>query len=517
METKHGIKAQTIALDNEVMAAKCYSLSHGASIVDGFRPIPMQFFEHSTEDYVILGHIADKRWVPAIAQWGPDIVVMSAPCPPWSNAGGSLGLDCNQGGLFAEGLGVVKLLRPNILLLENAGAFPQHPHAEFILRQIRWAGFSIKWSKTIELQNCCPVKRNRWLALAIRICNEKLTFPGIQLWGDQPKHTPRTFDAVLSSPANHDKNLEIPPEAKEMAEDYRLLPPAKRKRMNPQQVLESRCSTPDQVAPCFMASHGTQHNIKREYLQKKGLLSHFVWDPINLHAPRQWDPKEALALHAFCGAIFLPAETRETWLLIGNHIAVPHALLLMVNAYRVLKHRVGTLEMTDVMQSLHEERFQIGKLSETTCSHGVRVAMPGHEMFFFETSIADFDDATLQGALPANTQWRVDRGFQNVLSPPMETVIPPAQEDPEITELTPASCATTEIQLSATQNFVPVARGQIMRSDGMLVFWFAADVPITSILSVWAGLYQVDVHQSPDDNFSLRLIPRKMKRYKMVF
>eukprot|EP00438_Fugacium_kawagutii_P012419 Skav215473 [mRNA] locus=scaffold1089:852798:854039:- [translate_table: standard] len=245
--------SQVVAIDSDLTAVKAYSLAHDSVIIDGFHRIPSDHFVKCSGDHIIHGDVSDDHWLEAIATWHPDICVISSPCPPWSNLSTGPGLDCKEGMLMSEALVKIKYLRPSCILLEQVGGFAQHPHQHMILRQLRWSGYALKWSRTIDLNTICPVSRPRWLGLAFRMCDETMQFDQFQFWGTQQHATPRSFDAVLSKPYSDHPSLRIPEEAKQLASEPKLLPPAKRKIRSPQEVFLSRCTTPDQTVPCFKA------------------------------------------------------------------------------------------------------------------------------------------------------------------------------------------------------------------------------------------------------------------------
>lgn len=133
--------------------------------------------------------------------------------------------------------------------------------------------------------------------------------------GEQNRQSPAEFDAVLGTPHNSHESLTIPEVAFNMASDPKLLPPAKRQHQTPEQTLQSRCANNEAKTPVqvFMAAYGKQHLLNRPLLESKGLMTHFVFDPIAAAKPRMWAPVEALALHAMCGGAFIPHDPQEAW------------------------------------------------------------------------------------------------------------------------------------------------------------------------------------------------------------
>lgn len=133
--------------------------------------------------------------------------------------------------------------------------------------------------------------------------------------------------------------------------------------------------------------------------------------------------------------------------------------------------------------------------------------MPGFEQDFNNHAIMQFDRHTQGGFLPAQTVWRQVCGFQDIMQGQDLDHIPNAQQNHDVAPISQPSCASTQIQLSDTQQFTPVARGQIVCGQRHQEFWFAADVPVDAILAVWGDFYMIDVQQAPEKEFPLRLVP----------
>eukprot|EP00438_Fugacium_kawagutii_P006932 Skav203598 [mRNA] locus=scaffold935:261424:266022:+ [translate_table: standard] len=503
------LHTQVIAIENDLEIAQAYSVTHDSHIIDGFHSIPTQYFRTHSADFVIHGDITQSQWLPAVAEWGPECCAISSPCPPWSGASNGVGLNSAQGMLFPEAIVKLKLLRPAFAVIEQVGAFATHPHQPLIVRMLRWAGYRLRWAKTLDLHHACPVNRPRWLGIATRIMNDRMDFDRMHLWITQPQQTPRSFDAFLK-PHAVTSDLLIPDTAFQMASNPMLLPPAKRKGATRENTLEKRCSTPDQVVPCFMASYTRQHEIRRDLLESKGLMVHFAWDPMNQCAPRMWSPVEALALHAMCDAAFVPNDTDRAWLIIGNHIAVPHALLLWVNSLRMYSSKKIEVTMEHAMSTMDKFRFKLTKADKQELPGGTFHHMPHFGLPFDADKFREFASQTSDGNMPKQTRWHHEVGFHTVLDETTsahEPAEPSLPENPEVSQLSQPSCASTEIQISDTQQFIPTACGQIVVGDLQQVFWFASDVPLNALLAVWGGFYCVDPDRSPDPDFSLRLVP----------
>lgn len=512
------IPMQTIAIEVDVLCAQGFAIGHDATMVDGFTTIPGTFFTHDgneATDFIIHGDITSRTWLPAVAAWHPDIACVSSPCPPWSSAANALGLECHQGQLLAETIGILKTLRPRIILLEQVGGFAGHQDKSKIMRQLRWAGYILRWGKTVDLQQVCPARRIRWLGIATRANDKSIVHPQFQMWPKCDQQTPRSFQAILTALDGQESRLKLSPEAKAMAQDPQLLPPAKRK-LHEHTALEFRCCSADQVPPCFMAMYGQQHSLSMRLLESKGLFLHLFQDAsCNAPEPRLWHPVEILMLHAAQGSLWLPSDWTHSFMIVGNHVAVAHALLMIINALHCMPEQCNPPDMKTAMDIMYENRWTADKIFQIRLPQGDLITMSSDTQLD-ATHIQAFQGLMWRNQMPPGTCWHVNTGFvdfQQFLSQANqaqaadENPVPNAQADPEVTTITPRSCATTEIELSPTQAYTPLLRGQIVIGQKSSTFWFGADVPMDDLLAVWEDHFTIDTQRNPDANFALRLVP----------
>lgn len=76
-------------------------------------------------------------------------------------------------------IGVCKILRPKIILVEQVAAFNTHPHRRWIAQALWFAGYQLRFAHVIELGDLMPVKRARWLGVAYQVHEPDLQFPAI--------------------------------------------------------------------------------------------------------------------------------------------------------------------------------------------------------------------------------------------------------------------------------------------------------------------------------------------------
>ena len=367
------VKIQTIGIENCADSAYQYTVSHDAILLSGDN-IPIDTFVHSCRDFLVLGDVMTDSWLPAVGLWRPDCICISAPCPPWSSAGSSEGLDVHDGRLFLRSLVIAKILRPSFLLLEQVAGFAEHQHKKVIMDMLKWSGYVVQWAKLVEGADQGPVHRLRWLCLASRVCDTAITRHDFQFWTKHEGINPRDFGAVLPEGGfDQDPRLYPTREVLQQAARHDLLPPAKRRHVTSNQALQSRCYQPTAKLPTFMAMYGNQHQLSEATLQSKGLLSHFLALPDG--RLRQWHPLEVLLLHGTVGSHLILNDWMTAFRHLGNQIMTVHALLLLTNAMRQLPLGLDFLNLDEVIEGFlrNHHTFSSTNLHFQTLDFGILV------------------------------------------------------------------------------------------------------------------------------------------------
>ena len=167
--TQKGVSAQVVAIESDREASISYALTHHANWVGPHAHIPDDLFTHSDEHWILQKDVHDPALKTAIGKWGPNMISISAPCPPWSSAAYSEGLNGHQGQLFLQTILECRWYRAPFVLMEQVANFPVHPHGHYIRKGLHFIGYRLVWQRTLNLLDHCKTARNRWVALAVRI------------------------------------------------------------------------------------------------------------------------------------------------------------------------------------------------------------------------------------------------------------------------------------------------------------------------------------------------------------
>ncbi len=503
-----GVKANTVGIESDIHIAHNLAVSLQVPLIDGTRPLHPKALAHVNGDCVIHADVTCPFWQQAVSFWRPDGISISGPCQPWSNASTGPGLNAIGGMASAEAVAICKFLRPKFICYETVAGFVTHDHFRCIMAQFHWAGFQLKWAKLIDCAEVLPTHRIRWLALFTRIGDSEISCLPFQHWKPLTECTPLDFDAILDE-FDTDPNMLLTDELKCLASRKAFLPPGQRTRIPADAVFDSRCNDGSCKTQTFMASYGSQHLFPEKDLEARGLLTHFYLPPTKI--ARHWHPVEILAMHAAYGNHFISSDLTMAYLILGNQITIPHALLLIVNCFRMIPSIMPTLHVDEVIAKLREVSF---KCTESYCLEmktGQLVSSRPLEITSSQKRIIEeFSSSLEHEQMPPGHFWTFD-GFQPWTFGHMTYVedgIPLGQPQPDLIDPSPITQIEEEV-VSPTLNFTPMLMGKIRCVNGDFKFWFAGDLPFEYVLSVWSFDMKIASSSPSELGCSLILEPAK--------
>ena len=467
---------RTLSIESDLHAAWTFCVSNGASLVDGSQLLPLDFLD-SCHDLMLHANLNDWTWLSTAGLWGIEVACLSAPCQPWSTAGASLGLDSEDGMVFGQAIGACKVLKPKILLVEQVPGFHAHPHRDYIIRLLRWAGYSVKYAKVVDSGDVGAATRARWLAMAVLASDPSISAREFQVWLKFADVNPCTYGVVLSQDWTLDSRLWPDADILRMASDPLLLPPTRRKRLTPDQVLDSRCHMSTSKVPTIVASYGSQHCLSPASLENRGLLCHFLLDG---NKPRFWHPMEILLMHSFLGSQFLDDDWKLAYKFLGNQITIPHALLLLVNAVACLPDRAPAPSLQDLLQQLQMHHVTSETVHVTILRNGLFVACD--PLAVLPQQVQNIEDFWTQGGfqIPLGHVWSIEGLSRFDAHPAPQDIVSVASTLPEAMDVT-STCAFVRFLPALNQNKPNVC------------IWIDATVTGEALESAWNGAFEFHV------------------------
>ena len=269
----------------------------------------------------------------------------SPPCPPWCGMASKLGLQSEDGMMFAQVIRFARDLGFTSLSLENARGIRQHPHFDAMMKFAVHMGFNLTLSAVDNCTGVLPLNRCRWLGCLVShvACIKHIQVDqiraarGLMLPCDPFLGGLRGCQAIALdlSPEDLDE-LRVSPEAIEVLSDPRLVPvwwaPGKKLDSN-EAVFRSRTTSPAMVMQGLVASYGRQHEFKREYLADKGLCTTLIQGEME---PRYFSPWEQAAALGLPSSIRLPQDINLAWHIMGNALSIAHGLLQLSRTHLLL-------------------------------------------------------------------------------------------------------------------------------------------------------------------------------------
>eukprot|EP00438_Fugacium_kawagutii_P035676 Skav231661 [mRNA] locus=scaffold823:182260:186903:- [translate_table: standard] len=363
------IPFQFATVEADFQAIQHFASQHDCIVWDGSLRIPHDALEGIAANVAIHASVTQDTWKEALTNWGIDIMTVSAPCPPWSNASNKAGLRSSDGILLPLSFLLLRQLRPKAVVIEQVKGFGSHPQKQHVLDCLKHVGYKLCWSRVIDAAGFGGSTRSRWLGLAIRIHAHDVDFTRIDMWPRISQLTPQTIGAILPEHMLHMDSLRIDDEVYAIGSNFNMLPPASKAKMQqatPAQVWASRCSKATEVAQTFMSKYGQQHRFEVRILEEKGYLGHFVTlvDHEGRTLQRFYHPMEIMMTHLTVDAAFIAKDLIESWTHIGNCICLPHSLLLLANVTKCFAQHRDSIDVEQLFVLLQHEAMNSTNLTE---------------------------------------------------------------------------------------------------------------------------------------------------------
>eukprot|EP00438_Fugacium_kawagutii_P002154 Skav219895 [mRNA] locus=scaffold841:145833:148814:- [translate_table: standard] len=285
-------------------------------------------------DTMFIGDVADTTWMKTLLSRKHIMAAMSSPCPPWTNNSSKDGLEHSDGQLFVQAFLSYRFCRPKCVLAENVATIRTHRHFEFLLKVAGWCGYKMVWETIADLKRVAPVSRKRWLAIFVP------TSMDIQQWKSLdflqlPESSLNQFRVLVDLPEQHERELTLDHELIQLYSNPSFMPKGKfgTAMMNPKKVLESRVKNGSSCLSTIMALYGAQHDLPPHVLSSKGMFTE-LW--AGKFGVRFFSPAETAILHGAIIDFAFPCASRLGHSVVGNCIAVPHAILTMAVARNIM-------------------------------------------------------------------------------------------------------------------------------------------------------------------------------------
>ena len=293
----------------------------------------------------LLGDVADRSILNAIFSQVNALVTASPPCVSWSKGGKQKGLECEPGWSFIEAVKMSFFMQACILTLECSDEFPRHPQAKLVFGVLSLLGFRRIWDQVVTYHQLADCFRTRWISAWSRSDVPFIPFDTTFTLKDFPRQAWSGPEYDFRLPLTMREQLQLSPSEIAMYADKELLPEGKKKglQMTPEDVLQARIVDPLAPLPTLCASYSTQHLIECEHLGKKGIFAVLQKENNRFYFI---DPVRWISLLGSIDVMCFPSKIGIAFKMIGNAIAVPHALLALLIAFQSAHKRPIPINQT---------------------------------------------------------------------------------------------------------------------------------------------------------------------------
>lgn len=470
------VQVDTVAVEQDLRLCAEYAITHQAQLFSddqGIRADQLSTHKHT----IICADVRSTGWHRAIHDWQVDLATVSSPCPPWSRAANSLGLDCDDGRLLVHSIIDCRFFRPHAILIEQVPGFTAHHHRHLVEKALHWIGYVIVWQSVVNVDQMLKTNRPRWLAMAVRV--HGAFSPHIGLGSFQGVSQPGDFSPLCPLTEHQLQSMHLSDDVVVIASHERFVfgsfSSADRTR-----IMESRVYDPNDVTPTFMAKYGAQHKLPSDFLAKHKYLGHFVRDDSAPYQCRFWHPHEVLLKHGVTATTFMSDDDEHNWHKLGNQITQAQAMVALIQGFSQLIPDVIDSEALFV-------DYQAGRLSASNVT--VHAITGGSLIAPTTLSITDAFVAHCEHLLIACSDpdfgyihWCPQQGMQmpTLQLPDGNPVVLPSA-------LTPIDVTDSETDVPGTMPFSVFMKGALISGTGVSTFWFASNLPLDHLSEPWEG------------------------------
>ena len=357
---KHGVPIHSVfALDQHQGCAQTFAKSH---CFDGVVDDPVQYHPIIHEwNEQFLGHpklmlntaMENMWWLSIVGRFDISMWTLSPPCPPWSSVDRALGLHRSDGRNLLWSLMCVSLHRPPVILLENVSSLRQHRHWKIVVGMFKTIRYQIKWMQSLELMDVIPHKRDRLILVAVDVrCSVDVSLT-CQSWPVAQKPTLRSYGVLMELNSFWKSQAFVTPDEMKMYLDPCNLPKDIKStghdKRSKRDVVKYRLRGLDDQASCILTSYGQPLSLFEPLVQRGGIYGCLILDG---DQPRKLVIPEITMLFGLLDKCWLPLDVSSCMHYLGNAIAIPHALIALLNGLLFVDQGSKALPIHDTFAAI---------------------------------------------------------------------------------------------------------------------------------------------------------------------
>ena len=337
-----------LIVESDLVTATACARSHNLELFNAHDYIEKILVEGSIPKACVLH--ADLRnldtWV-AISLANVAYGVASPPCRPWSGAGESRGLLCEDGLIMKTLLWYCGIIKIHVIAIENVPGFAKHTDFHTVIASAAMDGLTLCCHGTHSCHLVLPVQRERWLGIFVSSSVQISAANGGRAKAMSFAHP--VFRETVNSPTisvadcihtnmtwSERNDLILDMSMRNKMSDPEMAPQWIRNKMKDVPGLcpfDCRIINKDQQITAIMASYGSQHEFDESKLRSKGLQTTIF---AAHDGERLFSPWEFLASMGYPKEVQVSCDPKLAWRMAGNGITVAHAWLALLKMHILL-------------------------------------------------------------------------------------------------------------------------------------------------------------------------------------
>lgn len=333
---------------------------------------------HETDGFPVFAtDLQDMWWISCAGEKNVDVLTMSAPCPPWSDASSGKGLHSQDGWTTINAFLCAMLLKPKVIVMENVSAIRRHPHWQLIRSFINKCGYLVCHEESVNMSSISPQNRERLLLMIIR---KDMGIPPLHKIGKFPKFDLKSmfaFQAIQSDLEGFEDLVKISSSVLAMYMDSQFLPKCSGSKKQKLDVASYRIRSIHDAFGCIMACYTSQHEFNPDNLRQRGLFGNVLQQGGQL---RFLTGPECAVLMMPGKDMFIPSSRQFHMRIIGNAITSGHAAYILAFAFRTLGVVIPEcIDPPSLVAEVMKSRLHFGNSVVIPCDDGWWIRKVDHE------------------------------------------------------------------------------------------------------------------------------------------
>ena len=303
-----------------------------------------------------------------------DILAMSPPCQPFSAAHSAHGMNKYEGRTLMHGSGLAIMCRPKVICIEEVVGFCKHTHFALFMRLMHGCGYEVLDHRCLNLRHILPQNRDRWLCIAVdKHSHEVAKFMQWVSWPVHPQMNLRNSECIMNF---EDIDVhELIPTSATLAKylDPKMLPRFDDDLLNKVKtkidIRKYRIKDIESsFVSCIMANYGKATDLPDEVLKKGGIFGSLFMQNQCL---RFLNAAEVAMLMGATNPVFLPYSHEIQMHILGNGISLPHALICILNAVKLIKSPQIDFDIQECFAKVMSHRMKASRVEVIEVPEGI--------------------------------------------------------------------------------------------------------------------------------------------------